>query len=112
MKRVDREALERAIKLAREQDAGRRQQIDGKLKSESWEAVGRFASYFCQSRSLKLRPWQWPPCWVTIDDQDDGLGGRKAAAMLLRRLLDAGLSKFEPDPLNAISEAEAKTARP
>ena len=32
----------------------------------------------------------------------------RESAELLRRLLDAGLSRFEPDPLGAIEEAEAK----
>ena len=32
----------------------------------------------------------------------------RESAELLRRLLDAGLSRFEPDPLGAIEEAEGK----
>ena len=42
-------------------------------------------------------------------DDDDGLGpvgGRKAAAELLRRLLAAGLSRFEPDRLSALERVE------
>jgi hypothetical protein len=37
MRRVDREALTRAIKKVRAQDPQRAQQIDAKLKDEPWE---------------------------------------------------------------------------
>jgi hypothetical protein len=36
--------------------------------------------------------------------------GARESAELLRRLLDAGLSRFEPDPLRAIAEAERRQA--
>ena len=55
MKRVDREALRRAIQLARSHDAGRKQQIDHMLKDRTWEEVGRFAAYCCQRRALRLQ---------------------------------------------------------
>jgi hypothetical protein len=34
--------------------------------------------------------------------------GRAAAAELLRRLLAAGLSRYEPDPLRALARIEAE----
>jgi hypothetical protein len=37
--------------------------------------------------------------------------GRRAAAELLRRLLAAGLSRYEPDPVNALERLEAERAR-
>jgi hypothetical protein len=37
--------------------------------------------------------------------------GRAAAAELLRRMLAAGLSRYEPDPVNALARVEAERAR-
>src|SRR5262245_43954350 len=39
---------------------------------------------------------------------DDGIMGRHAAARIAKRLLDLGLSVYEPDPLAAIEAAEAE----
>ncbi len=114
MKRVDREALRRAIKLARSHDAGRKQQIDTMLKDRTFEEVAMFAAYCCQRRALQLRPYQSPPCEANVDDEDDdgmgAKGGRRAAALLLQRLLDAKLSGWEPSPLEALARIEAKQA--
>jgi len=107
---VDREALERAIEMARQESPGRREQIDDKLADEPWEKVARFAAYCCQCDTLRLKPWQSPPCWV--DDMeailaagDDGIRGQYAAAKLLMKMLDAGLSEWEPDPVAALAKA-------
>jgi hypothetical protein len=95
---------------------GSRQQIDAKLKSESFESVGRFAAYCCQYRALGFKPWQHTPCW--IDDiaaelaaPDDG-SGKRDAALLLQRMLKLRVSKFDPDPMAAIVETEAKMKPP
>jgi hypothetical protein len=109
MRRIDKEAMQRAIQMARAEDEPRKKQIDAKLKSESFEEVGAFASYHCQCRALLLRPWQSPPSEVDIGDEDTPTlpqGGRRAAAMLLRRMLDNKLSRFEPDPVGALQRIE------
>jgi hypothetical protein len=51
--------------------------------------------------------------YVAVTDRDDEgpVMGRAAAAELLRRLLAAGLSRFEPDPINALARVEAERAR-
>ncbi len=58
-------------------------------------------------------PWQTLPMYASLADLgkpfDDPRGERESAE-LLRRLLDAGLSKYEPDPIGAIAEAERRTA--
>lgn len=111
LSRVDREALTRAIELARAESAAQRQQIDEMLKSDGWRRSARFASYACQDAALNLRPWQTPPCWIR-DDPDRLLAAQTAdpdhrrAALLTQRLFDAGLSRYEPDPINAIARAE------
>jgi hypothetical protein len=105
---IDREALTRAIEICRTKKSPvDRQQIERKLDSESWFQAAYFAVFSCQTDALSLRPWQPTP--AQIDDLegvlvsgDDNVGGHYAAARLLQRLLDAGLSRFEPDPINAL----------
>src|SRR5215472_1607185 len=97
---IDRDALERAITTARLESPGRSEQLDTMLASRPWRKVGEFAAYSCQMDSLHLKPWQWPPCWVDdlvgdIQRGDDGTHGHYRAARLLRKLLDAGLSRYE-----------------
>lgn len=110
MRRVDREALTRAIKLARASDPRRNAQIAAKLKTEPWLEVATFAAYCCQTERLNLRSWQPPPCWMGDDKPVDDCptAGRVAAWTLRRRLIAAGLSKFEPDPPAALHEAESR----
>jgi hypothetical protein len=110
---VDEEALERAIDICLKHKSPSDQlQMEQKLADDQqdWWDVATFASYSCQVDALRLKPWQKPPCW--IDDMegilaygDDGVMGLYAAATLLKRLLTAGLSQYEPDPLGALKAA-------
>ena len=114
MTRKDRKALRRAIEAVRRESTMRARQIADKLASEPWEDVGEFASYSAQCRALRLRPWQFPPCW--IDDIPAALNdpelhrGLRTAAELLQRMLAAGLSRYEPYPLKALAEADRDEA--
>lgn len=110
MKQVDRQALELAMEQARrEPDIAA--QLDDKLqgtkledgkgwacKPECWQDVAKFAAYRCQIRSLRLLPWQIPPC------ASDGVGD-EPHDVLLRRMLEARLSRFDPDPAAALAAA-------
>jgi hypothetical protein len=105
---VDREALTRALKLARDESPGRARQIDSMRADRSWFEAASFASYSCQCDRLRLKPWMSPPCIVgdkkPVDDpQQHGL---IAAWELRRKLLAAGLSAYEPDPLAALEAAK------
>ena len=107
---VDRNALERAIEITKAESPGRAAQIASKLKDESWRSVAEFAAYCCQHRALATRPWELAP--VSVDEDDpipDGDDHRRTgrAIKLLRRLLRAGLSRFEPQPLEALAKMEA-----
>jgi hypothetical protein len=56
--------------------------------------------------ALNLLPWQSPPMFSHITRP----AREEHAIELLRRLLDAGLSKYEPDPVAACEAAERSTA--
>jgi hypothetical protein len=111
LSRIDRDALERAIAMARAKGPVDREQIDDKLKTEPWLDVGEFAAYSCQMDCLHLKPWQPTPSWVgdikaDLAAGDDGVGGQYAAALLLKKMLAAGLSRYEPDPVAALERVQ------
>jgi hypothetical protein len=105
-----------ALKLAMDKmtrDPLRAVQIESKLKEEPWIDVAAFASYVMQMDNLRLDPADNPPCW--IDDPDEALAGPNddawhygahQAARLLKRMMALGISKYHPDPLAAIRDAE------
>src|SRR5215831_11608952 len=111
---VDREALERAIEICcTRKGQADRLQIEQKLASEGWWEAATFAAYSCQMDALRLKLWQPPPCWIApagvegiLGKGDDGALGHFAAALLLKCLLTAGLSQFEPDPESALAQAK------
>jgi hypothetical protein len=111
MNEIDRDALERALVACRAESPARAKQIDSMLADRPWEDVAQFASSCAQGRALDLMPWQSPPCHANLRALSEPFGDPRAAresAELLRRLLDAGLSWFEPDPLGALEQAEGK----
>lgn len=60
---VDRDALARALELAKTSDEpARREQIERMLKEDGWSETAQFAAYGCQTRASGLKPWQCPPC--------------------------------------------------
>jgi hypothetical protein len=113
MEEIDREALKRALVACRTESPARAKQIDSMLLDEPWERVAVFAASCAQSRSLGLMPWQSPPFRANLAHLkkpfDDPRGERESAE-LLKRLLDANLSPFEPDPIAALERAEKKRA--
>ena len=108
---VDRAAMTRAIEIVRRESFASREQIDGKLTREPWEMVGRFAAYAAQDNMLRLKPWEMPPCWIrdlaaSLAVPPGDHRGERRAAELLRRLLQAGFSQFEPNPIGALAAVE------
>jgi hypothetical protein len=100
LKLIDRDALRRCIAIVRQENAARAEQIDDFLREREWDDVGEFCSYCVQMKNLCLRPWEMPPS--SVDTDDEGPAGD-----LLRRLVNAGLSKYEPDPVAALAEKAA-----
>jgi hypothetical protein len=115
---TDREALERALRIGRALSFEERDYLDYVLREDGWQRAAEAAVYRQQDAALRLRPWQSPPCCIDPDEVDDilaagddGVQGQFAAARLVQRLLRAGLSQFEPDPLAALEAAKRTTAK-
>jgi hypothetical protein len=111
---TDREAMTRAIETGRQRGKAAREQLDDFLRLKPWREVGEFAAYGLQCETLRLKPWQSPPCEIGDPDacefvRGDDIHGYRTAARLLRRLLEAGLSRYEPDPIAALERAEGVT---
>jgi hypothetical protein len=115
LSKVDREAFQRAIDLTlAETDKDRVSQVRSMLETREWIDVANFCSYHRQYHALSLRPWEEPPCWIDIDEipiimaVEPSNNQRYRAAKLTRQLLDAGLSQFEPDPLQALAKKKER----
>jgi hypothetical protein len=100
----DLDALERAMVQVRKHGKTRRDQIDSKLLDEPWCNVAEFAAYVCQTRALKLKPWETPPIYGDI------CGAQGKAAELLQKMIAAGISRWEPDPIAALAGKRKRDA--
>jgi hypothetical protein len=95
----DLDAMRRAIEWVRAKRLDDVEQVNDKLRHEGFEAAGEFAADRAQCESLHLRPWETSPCNIW--------GYHQSSAIELRdRLLAAGISIFEPDPMRALAEVE------
>jgi hypothetical protein len=96
---VDVEALQKALARCRAGSRAQAWQLDEMFKDRSWQEVAEFAAYSEQITALKLRPWEPPPCIVSWSNPAPG---DEEAAGLLRRMLESGVSRWDPDPLAAL----------
>ena len=68
---LDRDALQRCMDIAK-RDRDMAAHLQAKLRAgQTWAAVARSAAYNTQITSLRLRPWQDPPCVVDEDDPEE-----------------------------------------
>ncbi len=118
MDKNDLAALELAIsQTLADPDPGRAEQVKSMLQEEDRVRVGEFCSYSRQMDTLRLRPWDTPPCWL-YDDPEEVLAsdqnyqhGEREAATLLLRMQEFGVSQYHPDPMQAIEDACSKIQR-
>jgi hypothetical protein len=96
---IDVAALNLAIERARA-DPERTEQVEWMLVHNPRVEVGEFCAYSCQRDALRLLPWQTAP--MDVDDPD----GDHEAARLLKQMLDLGISRYHPDPVAAIEDAQ------
>jgi hypothetical protein len=111
---VDCDAFRRAVAMM-QADPDDAQRVTEDLKKRSWEEVAQSAAYHAQMKSLKLRPWQCPPCWANEEinpAEGECFGNLREEVELLQRMLAAGLSNWEPDPLAALERVEAEASKP
>jgi hypothetical protein len=104
---IEQDALERAIEMERAKGGIAQQRIEAMLATQPWAEAAEFASFSCQVDALAVQPWQPVPSQIGDADAviaagNDGTMGHYAAAKLLQRLLRAGLSEYEPDPIAAL----------
>jgi hypothetical protein len=70
-----------------------------------WFKLATDLAASAQYHALGLKPWQVEPCNAS-NVVDNGWGGKPDEVALRRKMIKLGLSRFEPDPLQAIAEAE------
>jgi hypothetical protein len=102
---VDRKALQRAMAIVMQRDRVSAEHLKSKLEDEPWDEVAEFAAMSCQYHALALKPWQEPPCHA---DEDDRHPRDPMAQRLLRKMLAAGVSRYDPDPLTALAGAKRR----
>ena len=106
---ADMDALTRAVAEQRARGGERQRQIEAMLASKTWLETAKFAAYSLQILHLGIKPWEVVPC-DTAPDAVDTLGYEKrhvgSAARIVRRLLVAGLSRYEGDPLGALERVK------
>jgi hypothetical protein len=97
---ADLAALKLAFAKSVASSKARAKQLDEMVKDRGWLEAAEFAAYGCQIDSMRLKPWQEPPCHVA--DENEPRVGEEAAAKLLHRILKAGISRWHPDPMAAL----------
>ena len=95
----DRAALRECMEIA-QRELGLAEQLQSMLdEPRPWAEVAQFACHYVQRAALDLRPRESPPC----------APGDKAAQKLLRKISEAGVSRYDPNPVAAFLDAiEAK----
>ena len=72
----------------------------------------QLAASLCQDEAIRLRPHELPPAEVSPDEIDsildrgdcDHNSAVYGAALLLKRMLEAGVSRWHPDPVAALRD--------
>jgi len=104
---IDQNALTRALVIARAESGTERARFDDIEAQYGWREAGERAAYHLQVKTLRLKPWHCPPCDCRSDEVGHGYGHSRVEVMLRRRMLEAGLSLYEPDPVAALERVEA-----
>ena len=104
LSQVDYEALARAYETAAAESEAYCEHLDYIEAREGWVSAAQSASYHLQVKNLKLKPWQCPPCDCRSDEVGHGYGHSRGEVMLRRRMLEAKLSLYEPDPAAALEK--------
>jgi hypothetical protein len=103
---TDEEVLAAVLaRVERDPHHPRHEQVKAKLTTESRLAVAVFVAAAEQIKSLHLYPWQEQPAilddYQSIIDRGPDDANYKVA-LLLRRMLKRGISRYHPDPQVAL----------
>ena len=114
---IDQAALELAIAhTLAEPDRDRVEQVTSMLADRPRLEVAQFCSYHRQMATLRLRPWETPPCHIdecrigeilSAPRQHD-VHSERTAAKLLEKMLVLGISQYHPDPITAIAVPDGR----
>jgi hypothetical protein len=100
--RADWAALRLAVAKYRAVSKAQAREFDERAAEQGWLEAAEFADD-CQIRTLRLRPWECPPCFAGPDDEE--------ARTLLARMRKARISVWHPDPLQALADHAAARRR-
>jgi hypothetical protein len=95
----DRDALDAAVNVVRRHPE-RWREFQALVLERGWQAAALVCVFDCQTRSMRLRWWEEPPCCAPWR-------GKSRGARLLRRMARRGVSRYHPSPLAAIAAAGA-----
>jgi hypothetical protein len=112
VRRLDRGALTLALRMERDRSPDdARRTAEALAKGEAWEDLAKSAAYALQCASLRLKPWEAPPCHTRGEIPDPALYGSRPGEIKLReRMKRAGVSVWHPDPRTALAGAEGAAA--
>lgn len=112
---VDREALDLSIRLVLDRNDDIEPIIREYLRGGEWWEAATLACYGRQMDHLQLDPWESPPSWINEREIDDiiargpGIENKGySGALLLQRMITAHISKFHPQPIDALAAAKSK----
>jgi len=114
---ADAEAFGRAIELYRGMSQENSEQVDHWLRRDGWLQAARYCVAGCQTSLVRPRLWLTLPMYVEPEDIETIIArgpdrrGEYQAARLLRRMLKAGLSRFEPQPIEALKARATRRAQ-
>ena len=94
---IDHAALLQCLQIC-ERDPEFREQFKD---APDWRERAEHACYRVQTDALHLKPWQTPPCLVELYEDNPN---ESDAREMLKRMLDAGVSRYDPDPLAALKK--------
>jgi hypothetical protein len=95
---ADVNALHRAIEQCRSESSEEERELLDRQLARDWTEAALQCVYRCQIANLHLRPWQSPPV-AAVDNPE--------ALRLRSKLIEAGLSEYEPNPATALQAQQS-----
>jgi hypothetical protein len=117
---LNHDALDRCLQIAL-QDPESRERFAADLAKDGWARAAWGACYHLQTVALwryGLKPWQSPPAALDFEaEQFDNILAKAdpisnyPTVLLSKRLIEFGLSVYEPDPVGSLEQAMKRRKR-